>query len=139
MSTEQNKALVRRYYEEGSSNTALFDELLAPNYVLHFAGSPEPLSGIEAAKQFHIVYLTGFPDLQVTVEDLVAQGEKVVSRWTGRATHAGSFMNIPPTGRRVTVTGIAIVRLEGGKIAEEWVNFDALGLLQQLGVIPAMG
>jgi predicted ester cyclase len=85
------------------------------------------------------VYLTGFPDLQTTVEDLVAEGEKVVGRWAGRATHSGPFMNIPPTGKQVTVAGIAIVRLEGGKIVEEWVNFDALGMMQQLGVIPPMG
>ena len=85
------------------------------------------------------MYLTAFPDLHFTVEDLIAEGDKVVARLTVRGTQQGAFMGIPPTGKHVTVTGIDINRLAGGKSVEHWLNMDTLGLLQQLGVIPAPG
>jgi steroid delta-isomerase-like uncharacterized protein len=138
MSTEQNKALVRRYYEAGSQNPSL-EELLAPHYVLHVSMSPEPVRGIKAFKQLHAVFLTAFPNFHNTIEDMVAEGDKVVTRWTIRATHSRPFMNIPPTGKQVTSSGIAICRVASGKIVEEWSQVDMLGMLQQLGVVPAMG
>jgi predicted ester cyclase len=138
MSIEDNKALVRRFYEEGVHNPALFDELLAPTYVLHLPGSP-PIAGIEHAKQLMIAYTSGFPDLQLTTEDLVAEGDKVAIRNTWRGTHQGVFQGLPPTGKYVTFTGSDFFRFVGGKIAEQWADLDALGLMQQLGDIPAMG
>ena len=139
MSTEQNKALARRWIEEASKNPALFDELLAPNFVQYFSGAPEPIRGIEASKQLNAVYRTAFPDFVTTVENLVAEGDKVAIRWSVRGTHTGDFQGIPPTGKHGMVTGTDIVRIEGGKIVEDWGVFDSLGLLQQLGVIPVPG
>jgi deazaflavin-dependent oxidoreductase (nitroreductase family) len=138
VSTADNKALVRRFYDEGVHNPALFDELLAPTYVLHFPGSP-PMSGIEPAKQLMVDYTSAFPDLQLTTEDMVAEGNKVAIRNTWRGTHQGVFRGLPPTNKHVTFTGSDIFRFAGGKIAEQWADLDALGLMQQLGVIPAMG
>ncbi len=138
MSIEDNKDLVRRFYGESVHHPAFLDELLAPTYVLHLPGSP-PITGIEPAKQLMVAYTTGFPDLQLTTEDIVAEGEKVAIRNTWRGTHQGVFQGIPPTGKRVTFTGSDIFRFESGKIAEQWADLDALGLMQQLGVIPANG
>jgi predicted ester cyclase len=134
MSIEDNKALVRRFYGEGVHSPALFDELLAPAYLLHFPGSP-PISGIEQAKQMMVRYTTAFPDLQLTTEDLIAEGDKVAIRNTWRGTHQGVFQGLPPTGKHVTFTGTDIFRCIGGKIAEQWADLDALGLMQQIGVI----
>ena len=139
MSTEDNKALVRRFYEEGVHNPALFDELLAPTYVLHLPGSPQPISGIEHAKQLMAVYTSAFPDLQTTTEDMVAEGDKVAIRNTWRGTHQGAFQGLPPTGKPVTFTGIDIYHIVDGKITEQWAELDALSLMQQLGVMPTMG
>ena len=138
MSTEDNKALVRGFYGESVHTPALLDELLAPTYVLHFPGSP-PIAGIEPAKQLMASYTAAFPDLQLTTEDIVAEGDKVAIRNTWRGTHQGVFQGLPPTGRHVTFTGTDIFRFVGGKIAEQWADLDALGLMQQLGAIPAMG
>jgi steroid delta-isomerase-like uncharacterized protein len=140
MSTEENKALVRREYEQGV-NQGDFDvrnEALASNYVGHFSGLP-PIQGIEAFKQFTSAFFTAFPDLQTTIEDLIAEGDKVAVRQTWRGTHTGNFQGIPPTGKQVTFSSLEVYRVIGGKLAEEWVELDMLGLLQQLGVIPPMG
>jgi len=139
MSTEDNKALARRAFEEGFNqrNLAVFDELNVPDFVSHSASLT--MQGLEAFKQFVWMYLTAFPDLTATIEDMIAEGDKVVSRVTYRGTHKGALMGIPPTGKQVTVTGITIVRFVGGKGVEIWGNNDDLGLLQQLGVVPAPG
>ena len=139
MSTEDNKANSRRFYEEvwNQGNLATADELNAANFVDD--SLQPPIHGLESLKQFVMMYRTAFPDTHLTVEDQIAEGDKVVTRWTGRGTHQGAFMGIPPTGKRVTVTGINIVRFENGKAVEGWSNFDALGMLQQLGVVPVPG
>jgi predicted ester cyclase len=85
------------------------------------------------------MYLTAFPDLHLTIEDLIAEGDKVVDRQTARGTHQGTFMGIPPTGKQITVTAMNISRIVGGKIVEHWVELDTLGMLQQLGVVPMPG
>ena len=85
------------------------------------------------------MYRSAFPDIQFTIEDLIAEGDKIVTRYTARGTHRGDLQGIPPTGRQVTVTGIIISRFANGKFVEGWLDFDALGMLQQLGVIPAPG
>ena len=90
-------------------------------------------------KQYVSMYRSAFPDLQQTIEDQIAEGEKVATRLTGRGTHQGELMGIPPTGNRVEAPGIVINRISGGKIAESWANYDAMGMMQQLGVIPAPG
>lgn len=140
MSTENNKALIRRFYEEvfNQKKRAAIDEFSDPNYVDHTAPPGLP-AGIEGQKQLIGMYLTAFPDLHLTVEDMIAEGDKVVSRWSGSGTHQGKFMGIPPTGKQGTVTGIEIIRIAGSKFVEHWMELDALGLLQQLGVVPAPG
>jgi steroid delta-isomerase-like uncharacterized protein/deazaflavin-dependent oxidoreductase (nitroreductase family) len=137
MSTEDNKTLVHRFYDGGVHNPALFDELLAPTYVLHMPGSP-PISGIEQAKQLMVAYTSAFPDLQVSTEDMVAEGDMVAIRNTWRGTHQGDFQGLPATGKHVMFTGSDFFRLVDGKVAEQWADLDALGLMQQLGGIPAM-
>ena len=140
MSTEDNKALVRRFYEEvfNHKNMAGIDAFVAPNGIDH-ALPPGMPGGIEGSKQFIGMYLAAFPDLHITVEDQIAEADKVTTRWTARGTHQGELMGIPPTSKHVMVTGIDISRFEGGKSVEHWLNMDTLGMLQQLGVIPAPG
>jgi steroid delta-isomerase-like uncharacterized protein len=139
MSTEDNKALVRRLYEEvfNHRKLALVDELCTTNHVFH--NPPTTLQGREEFKQLLSLYITAFPDARFTVEDQIAEGDRVASRYTFRGTHHGELMGIPPTDKQVTVTGITINRIVNGKSEEGWLNFDALGMLQQLGVNPAMG
>lgn len=139
MSAEDNKAIVRRFYEEvfNQRNLAVVDELCTTNHLFH--NPPTTLRGREEFKQLLSVYITAFPDARFTVEDLIAEGDRVASRYTFRGTHQGDLMGIPPTGKQVTVTGIIINRIVNGKSEEGWLNFDALGMLQQLGVAPASG
>jgi predicted ester cyclase len=140
MSTEENKALVRRFYDEvfNKKNLAVIDDFLDPHIIEH-ALPPGLPGGIEGSRQFIGIYLTAFPDLHLTAEDMIAEGDKVASRFTMRGTHKGEFMGILSTGKQVTITGIQIPRVASGKIAENWINLDALGLLQQLGVVPPPG
>lgn len=139
MSAEENKAVVRREMEElfnqgGNINVA--DEIIAPNYISYEPTSGE-VRGIEGAKQFATTYREAFPDLENTIEDMVAEGDKVVVRFRARGTHQGETEAFgPPTGKRMEITGITIKRLSDGKIVEAWTNFDALGMMQQLGLIP---
>ena len=140
MSTEVNKASMRRFYEEAfnKKNRAAIDEFIDPTQVDH-AAPPGTPGGLEGARQTVTMYLTAFTDLYFTVEDFIAEGDKVVARLTVRGTQQGVFMGIPPTGKHATVTAIDINRMVGGKSVEHWLNIDMLGLLQQLGVIPAPG
>lgn len=137
MSVEENKAIFRRIVEEGfnKGNLAIVDELVATNHVNH----TDNVHGPEEYKQFITMYRTAFPDLHMTIEDQIAEGDKVVNRWTSRGTHKGDLMGIPPTGKQITVMGMYVARIIGGKIVEEWGNFDALGMMQQLGVVPPPG
>ena len=139
MSTEDNKALIRRAYEEGFNqrNLAVLDEVNAPDLVFHNASTT--MQGLEAFKQFLSLYLAAFPDAHFTVEDIIAEGDKVVARHTFRGTQQGDLMGIAPTGKQVTTTGVTITRFANGKGVELWGNNDDLGLLQQLGVVPASG
>ncbi len=142
MSAEANKALARRFFEEfwDQKQLAVADELLAPNHVDHTPGSPPGLPpGPEGIKQFGLFYFTAFPDIRVTIEDQVAEEDRVVTRWSAQGTNTGSLFGMPATKKSATITGITIDRTAGGKIVETWTNFDNLGMLQQLGVIPSMG
>jgi steroid delta-isomerase-like uncharacterized protein len=135
----RNEAVVRLLLEEVFNRgcTDLLTELVAANHVGH-----DPFGdhyGPEGLRIAVAEYRAAFPDLQVTVEDLVADGDRVVHRFTLRGTHAGPFMGIPPTGRVVTAAGIAIDRLADSKVAESWISFDALNLLRQLGAVTTLG
>lgn len=140
MSTEENKALVRRFFEEmwGKGNLAIADELLTTDFVFHPA-PPGVAPDLEGYKHWVRMTCAGLADRQSTVEDQIAEGDKVVSRWTYRGTHKGELMGVAPTSKQVTVTGICIDRIFGDKIVEEWIEMDNLGMMQQLGVAPPPG
>jgi predicted ester cyclase len=135
--SEENKAVARREIEElfARGNFDVADEIYHPDYVGHEPTSGD-IRGIEGAKQFAAGYRQAFPDLQPTVEDQGAEGDKVVTRFSARGTHQGETEDFgPPTGNRMEITGITIERFAQGKIVEDWTNFDALGLMQQLGLV----
>jgi len=139
MSAEENKATIRRWVEEAwnTGNFASADGMYGKNYIFH--DPDRPLHGPEGISQFVTMFRAGFPDLHLTIEDMIAEGDKVAWRFTARGTHKGELMGIPPTGKQVTVTAMVCSRFAGGKWEEDWSNFDALGMLQQFGVIPGMG
>lgn len=130
-----NKAILRRILEEGfnkHNNTVIAE--LYPNCVYHAAATGD-LKG-DAHKQFVASIFTAFPDGYWTVLDQMAEGDKVMTRWACTATHKGMFMGIPATGRKINITGVSIDRIINGKIVEEWVEWDSLGMMRQLGVVP---
>ena len=139
MSTEQNKAIVRRVFEEAvnQGNLAVADDLLASDYVNH--NFPVPAPGPEGFKQVITMFRTAFPDIVVKLEDVIADGDRVSTRGHFAGTHRGDFMGIPATGKKVSVSYIDIWRLENGKARENWVQMDMLGMMQQLGVVPGPG
>jgi steroid delta-isomerase-like uncharacterized protein len=140
MMSEENKEKARRFIQESfnEGNLSLVDELFASDYVLHDpASSEEEIRGPEGMKGFVQMYQSAFPDTDLTVEDQVAEGDDVVTRWRGRGTHQGELFGVPPSGNRVEVTGITVDRFSGGKFAESWTNYDALGLMQQIGAVPS--
>ncbi len=140
MATEANKATTRRFYDEVLSqhNLAAFDELCTATFVEHGPGLT-PDHGAEETKQMLGSLWTAFPDARVTVEDMIAEGDKVVARVRSQLTHQGEFMGLPPTGKAVTFTVMDLLQFEHGTIAEMWAEADMLGLLQQLGAIPKPG
>jgi len=136
---EKNKAIVRRLFDETSKgNWAISNELLVPDYVWHQPGMPKPLTR-EESEQFMRTFLAAFPDRRLTIEDMIAEGDKVVTRYTGRGTHKGDFQGIPATGKEVSFTAISIARISKAKVVEEWEEWDALGFMLQLGAIPPIG
>jgi predicted ester cyclase len=137
--SEENKAVARREFEEmfnQGGNLGAAEEIYAPNFVSHEPTSGES-RGVEGAKQFAASYRQAFPDLECTIEEQVAEGDKVVSRWRARGTHQGETEDLgPPTGNRVEITGISMSTVAEGKLVEDWTNFDAMGMMQQLGMVP---
>ena len=138
MSIEENKAVVRRFFEEllSTDNLAVADELLSPGFRFYFAGNPDPMD-LERYKEFLVVRRAAFPDRRFVVEDMIAEGDKVSARFTMRGTHKGEFRGIAPTGKEVIMTGIDIIRLTEGKMVEDRVEVDQLGMMRQLGVVPS--
>ena len=136
MSAEENKAIVRRYLDEAwiKRNVNILDELMAPNYARYLPGLDKPL-GKEAQKQRLAGFFTAMPDLAFTLDDLFAEGDRVVFRVTIQGTHEGTFLGVAPTGKQLTVTAIDIARLENGKIVDHWGQMDMAGLMRQLGLI----
>ena len=138
MSIEQNKAVFRQIVEEifNQGNISLFDELVAPDFIEHEELPPGIPVGRDGAKVLFTQLRSAFPDFNAEIEDLIAEGDRVVVRmkWTG--THEGEFMGIPPTGRSISIEVIDIVRFEGGKFVEHWGIMDNMGMMQQLGVVP---
>jgi steroid delta-isomerase-like uncharacterized protein len=137
--SEQNKARIRRVIEEAYSrgDLSVVDEVAAKDLVIH-APSQE-IHGREGAKQYVTMMRTAFPDLHFTIEDQIAEGDMVVTRWTARGTHTGQFQSIPATGKQIRLMGTDIDRMTDGKVVECWAHVDELGLMQQLGAIGAEG
>lgn len=135
MSAKENKIIVLRFINEAYNkrNLTVGDELLAANVVLHIPDAD--IEGPEGWKQYASGFLTGFTDIDVQVEDTIAEGDKVVAHWTCCGVHTGELQGIAPTGKQVTMTGIAIYRFAGYKIEEIWVWNDLLGMMRQLGVV----
>ena len=135
MSLEENKAIAKRWNEVvNKGNVDVIDELAATNYINRASNADR-----EAHKRWVIGWRAANPDVGITIEDTIAEGDKVVVRWTMHGTHIGEFWGIPPTGKKFTMSGISIYRIEDGKIVEDWANSDTLGMMRQLGVIPPMG
>lgn len=133
--SEENKALARHSWEL-LENQDILNEVYSADLVWH--EPDQDIRGFEEAGRFLSVYKTAFPDLLATVEDAIAEGDKVVTRWKVRGTHQGEIEEFgPPTGRQIQIEGITIHRIEGGKIVEEWERYDNLGVMQQLGIVPA--
>jgi steroid delta-isomerase-like uncharacterized protein len=137
MGTDENKAVARRSIEEiwNKGDLAVVQELLASGYVHHVAGA-ETVRSSEGMGQFVTAFRSAFPDLTFTIEDQIAGADKVLTYWTGRGTHQGELQGIAPTGKQITITGMTLERIVNGKVVEGWAEFDALGMMQQLGVIP---
>ncbi len=137
MTTQEHKAIARRFNEDvwGRGDEAALEELLAPDFVDHDA-LPGQTPDLEGHRQVLAAFRGAFPDLDVTTEDIVAEEEKVVSRWTARGTHRGALMGIAPTGNEVTIKGIDVLRIAGGRIVERWSRSNDLEMMQQLGVVP---
>ena len=136
MSTEENKAIVRKYREaHNQNNLAALDSLVAQDIVSH-AALPGLPPGLQGGKLAHQAFLAPFPDLQTTTEDLIADGDRVVERYTARGTHKGEFMGAPPTGKKFAIETIVIYRFAGGKIVEMWGLNDSQALMMQLGLMP---
>lgn len=131
---EENKELVRRFMDEvwNQMNPEAVDRFVAPEMIDHSGRG----SGKEGVQQALRLFATAFPDWHTTIEDLIAEDDKVVMRGVASGTHAGTFMGIPATGARVTVPGIHVMRIEDGKIVEHWAQGDYLGMMRQLGAVP---
>ena len=133
-----NKALARRLIDEAfnAGRLDVIDELFASGFVGHDPSLPEEVRGPAGVKEVIAGYRAAFPDIQVTIEDQIADGDRVVTRWRATGTHKGELMGMPATGKQATVTGITIDLIADGRIAESWDNWDTLGLMQQLGAVP---
>jgi len=139
MLSETNKTVSRRFFEEvfGKGKLNVLDEMIATDHVNSGPGAlPQLPTGPDGAKQLVTVYRNAFPDIRFRIDEQIAEGDKVVTRWSADGTHKGELVGIPATGKTSTVTGITVDRFVSGKIAETWGIFDQFGMLQQLGVIP---
>lgn len=135
MSTDENKALVAKRFEElDNGNLGVLDELFTPDYVLHFPGVDAPLD-LDQTKLFYSRLYSALPDLRHTIEEQVAEGDKVVTRWTARGTHQGELLGTGSTGMEIVFSGINIYTVADGKLAESYVNWDVIGIAYQLGLI----
>ena len=139
--SEQNKTAVRRLFDElwNKGNLPVAEELIAPTYTCHDASMTDVGRGPESEKKRVTHYRNAFPDMRLTIEDIITEGETVVARWSYRGQHKGELNGIAPTGKQFAISGVTIARFANGKMVEGYVNWDALGLMQQLGVVPELG
>jgi steroid delta-isomerase-like uncharacterized protein len=134
--SDQNKTIARKVFEDIQSqgNLDVVDQIVASDYVGH--AFPEDFYGPEGVKQFTLMLRTAFPNVQLKVEDQIAEGDKVMTRWTAQGTHQGDFMGVPATGNQIMISGVTIFRMAGGKLFEGWNHPDLLSLFQQIGAVP---
>jgi steroid delta-isomerase-like uncharacterized protein len=140
VSAEENKAIMRRYFsvfEQG--NIDLLDELLAPDYVNHTPATPDLPTGPEGVKGVVSMFRSGMPDLKVVIEDMIAEGDKVATRYTLEGTHEGELFGVPPTGQRLSIKSFTVERVSDSKIRDHWRVSDNLDMMQQLGIFPPPG
>lgn len=139
MSLEENKVLVRRFYTEvNRRNLDAIEEIVTRDMIDHDAGPGEP-QGAKGVRQTYEMLLKAFPDLQIRIDFVIAEGDMVVARWTNSGTHTGDFFGFPASGKKYSFTGTGTYRIKSNKIVEHWLNYDQMGLMQQLGAIPAPG
>ncbi len=141
MSAEESKATMRRYLDvfEQGNNLDILDELLAPDYINHTPATPDLPTGPEGVKGVVTMFRSAMPDLRVIVQDMIAEGDKVATRYTLEGTHRGELFGVPPTGQRLSIKSISVERVLEGKIREHWRVTDSLDMMQQLGVVPEPG
>ncbi len=139
MSIEENKSIPHRYYDEvyNQKNLDVIDEIYNKNVISHI--SSQEIKGTDGIKEFVSKNLNGFPDIHFSIEDQIAKGDMVVTRWTFTGTHKGEFKGIAPTGKSVTATGITMGKIAKGKIIESWISWDSLGMMQQIGAVSLSG
>lgn len=137
--SSQSERLYRRLIEEAfnENNFDIIDELVDDDVVFHDAGQSDPVRGQAQLKEFFEMYRKAFPDAHIEIEELLSEDDLVVARWTGTGTHEGALMGVEPTGADVEVMGMEMFRVSNGKLVEGWQVFDRLGMLQQLGALPA--
>ena len=139
MSSEQNKTIVRRLLEEPwKGDLRVVDELIDRNYVGYDPSIAEPRRGPDGFKENVSTYREAYSDARITVDDQIAEGDKVATRWTARGKHDGDLMGVASTGKQVKVSGLTLSRLANGKVIEEYTNWDTFGMMQQLGVVPEL-
>lgn len=140
MSTEQNKTLALRFAQEGWGTSLnweqVWDELMAPDVIHHFNSGAEPIVGLEANKTFNASLFKGFPDIKHTLEDVIAEGDRVVYRTTLQGTHTGEFLGIPPTGKSAKINDFTLLQIANRKIVEWWYECNLLEVIKQLGLMP---
>ena len=138
MTPEENKAIVHRFFDAvwNKKDDSLVDTYLAVDFVEHFPGMEGGRDGFRRTAE---VFRTAFPDIVLTIEDEIATTDRVVHRWNWQCTHKGNFLGIPPTGKKLNFSGMTIVRMKEGQIAERWAGLDQLGMYQQMGLLPAVG
>ena len=136
--SDRNKALMRRAVEDvwNGKEPAAVEDLVATDFVIHTPSTSEDVRGRDGVKQFFAALHEAFPDIRFKIEDQIAEGDRVVTRWVAHGTHRGHFQGIPATGREVRLSGIDIDCIAGEKVVECWTQLDELGLMQQLGVLP---
>jgi predicted ester cyclase len=138
---EQNKSIALRFAQEGWGTNPnwqqIWDELMVADVIHHFNSSPQPIIGLEANKVFNASLFQGFPNIQQTIEDTIAEGDKVVYRTTLQGTQTGEFLGIPPTGKSTKINDFTLLRIANGKIVEWWYECNLLAVMQQLGLMPA--
>jgi steroid delta-isomerase-like uncharacterized protein len=138
---EQNKSIALRFEQEGWGTEPnweqTWDELVADDVVHHFNSDPQPIVGLAANKAFNASLFQGFPNIQHTIKDMIAEGDKVVYHTTLKGTHTGEFMGIPPTGKSAIIHDFTLLRIAEGKIVEWWYDCNLMSLMQQLGLMPA--